>query len=200
MSSAGSVTHWVQQLQAGDPDAAQPLWERYFRRMVGLARKKLQGRPHGAASEEDAALSAFKSFCLGAARGKFPDLRDRDNLWPLLILITARKASDLIQAARRLKRGGGREQGESALRGPHGLLGLDQIIGPDPSPAFAAQLADEYQRRLELLPSNELRQIAQWKMEGWTNEEIAAKLDCVVRTVGRKLGLIRKHWESKGKP
>jgi DNA-binding CsgD family transcriptional regulator len=32
-------------------------------------------------------------------------------------------------------------------------------------------------------------------MEGYTNEEIAARLDCGVRTVERKLKLIRVLWE-----
>jgi hypothetical protein len=49
------------------------------------------------ADEEDVALSAFDSFCAGAERGRFPDLKDRDNLWALLVTITARKAADLAQ-------------------------------------------------------------------------------------------------------
>ena len=44
MSSEGSVTRWFDALQAGDPAAAQQLWERYFQRLVGLARQKLLWR------------------------------------------------------------------------------------------------------------------------------------------------------------
>jgi hypothetical protein len=66
MSSEGSVTQWLGQLQAGDPAAVQPLWERYFQRLVGLARLKLRGAPRRAADEEDVALSAFDSFCRNA--------------------------------------------------------------------------------------------------------------------------------------
>jgi len=59
----GSVTHWLGALRGGDLDAAQPLRERYFVRLVGLARAGLRtGRSPGAAEdEEDAALSAFAS-------------------------------------------------------------------------------------------------------------------------------------------
>ena len=67
-----SVTQWIDRLKAGDPDAAQELWERYFRRLVGLARKKLRAAPRRAADEEDVALSAFDSFCRGAEQGRFP--------------------------------------------------------------------------------------------------------------------------------
>jgi hypothetical protein len=41
MSSAGSVTVWISELKAGNHDAAQALWDRYFRRLVGLERTKL---------------------------------------------------------------------------------------------------------------------------------------------------------------
>ena len=47
----GSVTCWLQQLQAGDQTAAQELWNRYFARLVGLARSKLRGAPRRAADE-----------------------------------------------------------------------------------------------------------------------------------------------------
>src|SRR5690349_5237792 len=108
MLADASVTQWIDRLKAGDPDAAQKLWERYFRRLVGLARKKLRASPRRAADEEDVALSAFDSFCRGAGQDRFPRLHDRLDLWQLLVLLTARKAVDLAQHERRQKRGGGR--------------------------------------------------------------------------------------------
>jgi hypothetical protein len=104
MTSAGSVTHWLDQLGGGNAAAAQPLWERYFDRLVRLAGQQLRGTPRRAADEEDVALSAFDSFCRGAARGQFPQLQDRTNLWGLLVLITARKAVNLAKHERRQKR------------------------------------------------------------------------------------------------
>ena len=106
MTPHGSVTRWVAKLQAGDQAAAQPLWERYFRRLVGLARKKLQGAARRVADEEDVALSAFDSFCRHASEGRFPQLNDRDNLWQLLVVMTARKAHHLVRHERQQKRGG----------------------------------------------------------------------------------------------
>jgi DNA-directed RNA polymerase specialized sigma24 family protein len=195
MTLGGSITGWIGQLKAGHPQAAQKLWERYFRRLVGLARKKLRGAKRLAADEEDVALSAFDSFCRGAKNGRFPRLDDRDNLWNVLVLLTARKAWHLVRDQGRFKRGGkmvplaetpSPEDEESAL---------DQLLGREPTPEFAAQLAEEYQLLLAQLNDRELEAVAVWKMEGYTNEEIAAKLDCTLRTVERKLRIIRGLWQ-----
>src|SRR2546423_11697663 len=115
MSSPESVTHWIDQLKGGDPAAIRRLWEAYFPRLVGLARKKLREAPRRAADEEDVALSAFDSFCDGAAQGRFPRLTDRDDLWHVLVTITARKAVQLVRHELRQKRGGGAVRGESAV-------------------------------------------------------------------------------------
>jgi DNA-directed RNA polymerase specialized sigma24 family protein len=197
MSERGSVSHWIAQLKTGDPVAAQKLWEGYFQRLVRLARARLQGLPRCAADEEDVALSAFDSFCRGAEQGRFPQLADRDDLWQLLVLLTARKAVDLIRRERRLKRGGGAAIEASAPVDSSGQPPVEQLVGPEPTPEFAAQVAEQCQRLLDRLDSAELREVALWKMEGWTNEEIAAKLGCVPRTVERKLRMIRAVWEQE---
>jgi DNA-directed RNA polymerase specialized sigma24 family protein len=204
MSSADSVTHWIRQLKAADPAAAQRLWQRYVGRLVGLARQKLGGLPRRATDEEDVVQSAFDSFFRGVAGGRFPLLADRDNLWPLLVLITARKAADVKQSERRLKRGGGRVRGESVLLAPGGEgdpeRGLEQLAGAEPTPEFAALAAEEFGRLLELLGQDQLRAVALWKMEGYSNDEIAAKLGRSRGTVERKLRLIRDIWERDGRP
>ena len=195
MLSDGSVTVWIGALKAGDPAAAQRLWERYFRKMVELARGRLHTSRRRARDEEDVALSAFYSFCRGAEGGRFQQLRDRDNLWPLLVVITARKAIDVGKHATRQKRGGGKVRGESAwLNAADGSDhdgGINLVIGDEPTPAFVAELAEEAQRLLDALGSEELRKVAVWKMEGYSNAEIAVKLDCVERTVERRLRIIR---------
>jgi DNA-directed RNA polymerase specialized sigma24 family protein len=197
----GSVTTWVEQLRAGNHDAAQRLWERYFPRLVGLARKRLRdlGVSRRVADEEDVALSAFDSFCRAAEQGRFPRLEDRDALWALLVVITARKALDLRTHERRKKRGGGNVAGESvldALLGTEdGAAGIGQVVGREPTPEFPAQAAEEFRWLLAKLPTEELRAVALAKMEGYTNEGISARQNCAVSTVERRLGLIRTIWQ-----
>ena len=72
-----------------------------------------------------------------------------------------------------------------------------QFVGDEPTPDFAAQVAEEYRRLLELLADDSLRQVAVWKMEGYGNDEIAEKLGSSRRTVARKLEAIRILWSSE---
>jgi DNA-directed RNA polymerase specialized sigma24 family protein len=201
MISAGSVTLWIDRLRTGDSRAAEQLWERYFLRLVGLARCKLQGKRRGSADEEDVALSAFDSFCRGANAGRFPQLHDRDDLWHLLVAITAHKAFNLLRHEARQKRGGGAVLDEAALAGPVGEgmeeRELEQILGREPSPEFALQVAEEYERLLACLDDDTLRAVALWKMEGQSNNDIAARLGCAPRTVTRKLRRIRILWSQE---
>jgi DNA-directed RNA polymerase specialized sigma24 family protein len=196
VSPEGSISYWIAQLQRGDRKAVAPLWEHYFRRLVELARAQLQGVPRRAADEEDVALSAFDSFCQGAERGRFPDLLDRDSLWRLLVVFTARKAAHLKRDAGRRKRGGGIGTGERVATS-HDDVDLEQVICREPTPEFAAQVAEECRRLLDRLGDRELQAVALWKMEGYTNGDIAGRLACGVRSVGRKLRVIRSVWEQE---
>ncbi len=194
--SDSSVTEWIQQLREGDSVAAQRLWERYFQQMVTLARRRLEGAARAAADEEDVALSAFRSFCLGAREGRFPQLLDSDSLWPLLMVITANKSVDLIRKNNRLRRGGGvrvRQDGSDTTSSI-----LNEILGKEPTPEFAAELSDQLQRLLNKLRSkgdDDLVRIALFRMDGYSHREIADKIGCSVRSIDRKMIMIAQVWE-----
>jgi RNA polymerase sigma factor (sigma-70 family) len=194
MSSTGSVSDWLERLEAGDHGAAEKLWQRYFHLLVQVAKEKLRKTPLRAADEEDVALSAFASFCRAAERGQFPRLNDRHNLWHLLLTIVVRKASHRVRDERRQKRFG-RRMTPSSSNSPE--LELDEIPRQEPSPDFAAEVAEEYHRLLMRLKDDQLRSIAVWKMDGHTADEIAAKLSCTRRTVERRLQLIRREWKNE---
>ena len=180
------VTAWLCRLQAGDPAAARPLFDRYFVRLVGLARDRLRSAPRRAADEEDVALSAFDSFCRNAGAGRFPDLSDRDGLWRLLAAFTLRKAAHYARDAGRLKRGGAAEGGAGAI---------EEVLGREPDPALAAEVAEECERLLAALGDPELRRVALLRMDGHSVEEVAGAVGCAPRSVKRKLQLIRQIWE-----
>ncbi len=130
------------------------------------------------------------------AQGRFPQLSDRDSLWRLLVVITANKALRQLDHEHRQKRGGGTPQAPLGIYtiGPGDEAALVQVVGAEPTPEFAAQVAEEYGRLLDLLGDPTLRQVAVWKMEGYGNDEIADMLACSRRTVTRKLDAIRILW------
>jgi DNA-directed RNA polymerase specialized sigma24 family protein len=205
MANTHSVTLWLQQLKQGDREAVQPLWERYFTRLVHLARTWFPRTPTtGAASAEDVALDAFATFCRRAEEDGFSRLFDRDDLWQILVALAFRKRCNQIQYEKRKRRrpAGGRVYVASALERDEGEAGalLSNMLGREPEPSLAVQAAEECRRLLAQLEDEQLRQIAQWKVEGFTNEEIAAKLGRAVPTVERKLARIRRLWEKELTP
>jgi DNA-directed RNA polymerase specialized sigma24 family protein len=194
MSPQSSVSHWLEGLKEGDSQAAAPLWERYCDRLVRLARRKLGHAPRRVADEEDVALSAFNSLCLGARNGRFPALADRDSLWGLLVFITAQKAADHIAHESRKKRGGGKVRGHSALVDgdrDSGEEDFDRFFAAAPGPVTLNVWAEEYDRLLKRLGDDMLRTIAELRLQGYTVDEIAGRLGLARRTVHRKLHLIR---------
>jgi DNA-directed RNA polymerase specialized sigma24 family protein len=195
MDSAGSVTTWIGMLELGDQVAAQSLWDRYFPRLIAVSRANLRGNPRRAADEEDVALSAMHTFFQAVSEGRIPQLDDRDDLWRALVLITAGKAVDQRRRDQSLKRGGGRHAVQRPV-GSHDFQAVEEVVGTEPDPAFAALLADEFQALMARLSDDSLREIALFKLEGYTNEEIASRLACSLRTVNRRLSLIRHIWES----
>jgi DNA-directed RNA polymerase specialized sigma24 family protein len=188
------ISHWISELKRGDADAAQHLWDNYFRQLTVLARNHVGGGARGGVSDEDVAQSVFKSLCLGARDGKFARLVDRHNLWALLVTMTANKSRDLMRREQALKRGGGHVLSQAALAGgQESLVALEEIVGHEPTPEFAAQVAEQCECLLSRLNDVE-RQIAQLKLQGFNNLEIAQQVDCGLRTVERRLEAVRRAW------
>ncbi len=200
MNTPASVTRLIHLLRSQDTAvrdmAAGMIWQRYFRELLSLARRNLDRRARHRADEEDVLQSMFQSFCTRQARGDF-HLADRDELWKLLVTITLRKARNASKAQRRDKRDVEREQAAGTEAGSDSSCmcwELEEMDAAGPSPAEAALLNETLERRLESLADSELRQIALWRLEGYSNREIAERLDCTERSVERKLERIRSKW------
>jgi DNA-directed RNA polymerase specialized sigma24 family protein len=203
MGAHGSVTRLIVDLRSDQPrlreSAARLVWGRYFQELLVLARNHLSARIRCREDEEDVLQSMYKSFCIRQRRGDF-DLANRDQLWNLLVHITLRKARNTANRHLQRKRDVRREETEPAHEHaeddtPSAIL--DQIDSDGPTPAEAALLNDALEKRFQLLNDPGLRQIALWKLEGYTNNEIAGKLECTLRTVERKLERIRSYWETR---
>ena len=134
------------------------------------------------------------SACASSA-GLFA-LEGRNDLWRLLVTMTLNKARGLATKHTRERRDVRRQSGNAAGDADDAApaLVLEQMEAEQPDPETAALLNERFENRLKCL-SPDLRQVALWRLEGYSNKEIADKIGRVERTVERKLDLIREKWE-----
>ena len=192
-----SVTHWIEDLKAGDDQSLQSLWDRYFNQLAAVARKRLGSAPRRTVDEEDIAQSVFMSLYRGVQQGRFPRLNNRDDLWQILVMLAREKVVDHLRKNGRLKRGGGNVRGDSLFARGDDLGGFDQFLGDAEDPLFLAMLDDQFQSLMSALRTDEQRQIASYRLEGYTNDEIASKLGLTMRSVERRLKIIRSVWSQQ---
>jgi DNA-directed RNA polymerase specialized sigma24 family protein len=194
-STHGSVSLLITDLKAGHAGAFQPLWNRYYEQLVRRARRELVSRGHarGESDEEDVALSTFHALHRGVKDGRFPDLDDREDLWRVLVHIAADKIVDKRRHETRGKRDVRRDVPQSPTPDDERSRLVDEVIGREPSPELSVAVADELVLRTRALDDVQ-RRVVEMKLKNHTNDEIAADLDCSLRTVVSKLGIIRKLW------
>ena len=154
--------------------------------------------PRRVASEDDIAQAVFASLHDAVQKGHYPDLSDRGDLWQILLSLAERKTIDWKRYLGRDGRDFRRTESESAGGEPMSSdsqtgAGMANFTCPDPTPEVVAELRDQINHLLGKLTEDQ-RLVALQKLQSYTNEEIAAQTDCVVRTVERKLQMIRKVW------
>lgn len=207
----GSITLMLDQLRdadrRGSDAAAEAIWQRYMSDLVAIARRQLSVRVRRRVDGEDVVVSMYDSFCRRHKEGKFT-LRDRRDLWGLLVDITVKKAINAAKKHTSGRRDVRQEYTPVGRQDAHGngtsSAGVDRAMEnaeglAAPSQLDAHILVEEAERLLSSL-DEPLRRIALWKLEGFSNQDIAAsdKLDCAERTVERKLNRIRAKWEEAG--
>ncbi|MFO0871230.1 MAG: ECF-type sigma factor [Pirellulales bacterium] len=193
--SEGSVTHLIRRLKDGDDAALAKIFDRYYTRVVSLARRKL-GTTRRMADEDDVAQTAFWGFYRCLREQRLPHLNNRHDLIGLLIVITARQAASQLAREMRQKRGGGHVVGESAIqlltRAGGGVEIPDDARGPDEQ----VLLTECYERYMQALPQ-QLRSVAEDYLAGCSHGEIAARHQRSTRTADRWIRSIGEIWRQK---
>lgn len=182
-------------MKAGQSAAAERIWQRYLARLVEVAHERLAGSPQEIADSEDVVVVAFETFLRRVRQGRFPRLDDRHDLWGVLLKITEDVAIDQRRRMSAVKRG--EDITWSLACQPQGAHDSDsewQAVAPEPTPDFAVAAAEQCRRLLSLLDSDELRRIAIAKVYGFENREIAQQEGLGLRSVERKLQIIRGTW------
>lgn len=196
-----SVTRLYLELREGREEAATDLWQLCCQALVREARKQLGPNERRASDEEDVALAVFHELCQAVSDGRLGvDLR-REDLTKLLRHFTRQETLDQRRYAQRAKRGGGVVRGDSvfAMRGDARKFpaGFQSLPSPEPSPELLVQLDDQLQRLLASLEDDRLREVALSVLAGDSRPEIAEKLGLSLRSVERKVALIREAWRSQ---
>jgi RNA polymerase sigma-70 factor (ECF subfamily) len=198
MSSMGSLTLCVQRLRSPDcrerDEAARVIWERFSARLLGLVRRHLDNRIRRREDEQDVLQSVYTSFCIGQFSGKTSPA-SREELWKLLVRITMCKVVNTAHRHHAAIRDVRRERTEAFDARAGGSLFprwmLEHVDRSQPSQEEKIIVLDEVERLLEGL-SPDLRRIVIWKLEGFTNAEIAGMIERTVRSVELKMQVIRK--------
>ena len=199
-SDDSPVTVWLRQLEVGDTQAAEPLYQHFCNRLLEMARHRIPANIRSAYDQDDVAVSAFHSVFLGVRKQKY-QLHDRGDFWRLLLTIAERKIAKRVRYELHGKRDVRRVVRNSVFlprptaQSVDSPTSLESVAGREPTPEFAAEIADTCKTLLDLLPDDNSRKIAQLKLENHTADEIAVKLGCTRRTVQRKLLVVRKTWQ-----
>ena len=193
MSNPNNVSHWIDRVKCGDSVAPNRIWQHYFDRLLRSVRHRIQGQNRAVSDEEDIVLSVFDSFYVAAKKGRFPDLSDRDDLWRLLLRMSARKLIDKRRHDGRQRRGGDAQI--------HSLDGdadrIVEAIGDEPSPEMVLMVKESVELFFSRLRVGHLQELAVAKLEGYSNRELAQRLGCSERTIERRLHLIRETFQQE---
>lgn len=195
MTTDQSITFFIHELQNGKQDNAHRIWSHFYRRLLPLARRHLHQRVRRVVDEEDVALRAMEECFRQLQAGYMPSIRNRDNLWVLLVKITERRALNANRDLLNPKRGAGAVRGHSVFFKTDDSIanGFDQYEGRERTPELGAITAENFERLMKVLEPDQ-QKVATFKFQGYTNREIAATMRCAVVTVERRLNRIRKRW------
>lgn len=190
MDDASSVSDWIERFREnGNEIAALKLWDRINPRVRELSRRWIRkiGLPVSF-DEDDVTVSVFATFCDRLRSGQLPELNDRDGLWRLLILMTARKANDYAKMALAQKRTNGVKKPDV------GLDAISELRDTQLEPSIEVMMEEQCQAMLKALGAPVLESVVLLKLEGYSNVEIAERLKYSRRTIQRMLELVKDIW------
>jgi RNA polymerase sigma-70 factor (ECF subfamily) len=177
--------------QAGEGDIARAVFERFTRRLIGLARTHLDAQFQHKVDLEDVIQSVYKSFLIRYGDSPLPEA-GWDGLWGLLACITVRKCADRVRYHRAECRDINREA--SAPAGAQDAEPWRDAVGREPTPDEAAVLAETVEQLLRGMEGDE-RRIVELSLQGCSTQEISQTLGRAERSVRRLRERVRQRLE-----
>lgn len=186
----GSITEAILALGNSDSDAVQKLWDRYFQKLCGFVEGQMYQRHKRHFSADQLAADAFREIAAGLQKNAFNSVRNRDELWQMLMLIASRRTISAGIRQDRLIRGGGNVHGESVF-GSGGMENLIDFLERDPGPEEWSELQELKNLLHQRLPTDLHRRIADLRLALYSVAEIAEQVTRTEVNVNHHLQRIR---------
>ena len=160
------------EIRAGDSQAERVLFHRYYARMVGFVRARMNPQLQVRVPASDVAASAIKSVLLGVCPGEFA-LGDDESLWPLLVTVMFNKVRN--QWKRHTSQG-------RDVRVSQPIEACEWLTADPQQQACQAELDDLVETLLAAFPARR-QKILRLALEGFGVGEIATSVGVTERTV-----------------
>jgi RNA polymerase sigma factor (sigma-70 family) len=177
--------------RTGDQQAARELVDCYIDRLLALARRRISQRLASRIDPEDVVQSVFRTFFSHARKGDF-HIADQDDLCKLLMRITVHKTLRQVAFHKAAKRDMTLEKETSDAKDR-----FADMMNAGPTSEQAVAFLDELEHFLSRLRPQE-RQMLEMRIQGYSNEEIAAELHTYDRKIRRVFERIRELAEKEG--
>jgi RNA polymerase sigma-70 factor (ECF subfamily) len=192
MSASNSFADLMARPRSGEDAAAEAVFLRFARRLIGLARTHLDARLAAKVDPEDVVQSAYKSFFVRHREGEL-EVGNWDGLWGLMTVITLRKCADRAAYYKAGKRDFTREV---AGGGPDDAsVVADLALDRDPRPDEAAVLAETVEALFRSVDDADERTVLELSLQGFSAAEISTSLGRAERSVRRLRERVRKRLE-----
>jgi RNA polymerase sigma-70 factor, ECF subfamily len=178
----------MDRLRTGDQAAASEIFERFARRLVGLARAQLGSHLKRKIDAEDVMQSVFKSFFHLHDQGRL-EFADWDSLWSLLTLITLRKCGHKAEHFHAACRNVNREI--SPANSDEDACDRWQAIAREPTPDEAAVLSETVEQLFAGLEASD-RLIVELRLQGCDTTDICRQSGRSERSVYRVLERVKR--------
>ncbi len=169
----------------GSESAAKSIFDRYVERLMVHARRRIGSRMTSRVDPEDVVQSVFRTFFNRLKNDQFT-IEGQDDLFKLLVRITVHKTLRQIAFHRAAKRNPGQELGHSSDAHEQ----LMQVMDEEPTPEAVVAVLDSFEHFLRQFAGPD-REIIELKLQGYTSDEIAAKVGTYDRKIRRVLERVR---------
>jgi RNA polymerase sigma-70 factor (ECF subfamily) len=190
MESTDSFADLVRRLKTGDDALANELFQRYARRLIGLARTHLDAKLRQKVDPEDVVQSVYKSFFRRLEADQV-EMVDWESLWYFLTVMTLRKCAgqaEHFQAGKRdVRREIATETGDSKAS-------WRDVIDREPTPDEAVMLTETVEKTIRDFDPED-RDVIVLSLQGYSVREISLQLKRADRSVRRLRERVRKRLE-----